>query len=309
MRFVTREHSMEERIAARRFEAIYSSNMFGICFGDGSRIVDANDAFLHDVGATRDDLSAGISLDALFLETDVANAPGSISGEYEVRRIDGAHGHLLAAGTALSEREWALVAVDLTQRKATERAIAHLALHDPVTGLANRRLLFDRLQHALSRANRQSGRVAVLYCDVDHFKQINDTFGHRAGDLVLQDVARRLESVLREDDTIARVGGDEFVVVFETLSDATEATRIAERARLAMSAPVIIDGQELQVTGSIGVSLSGRPGEDVDALLRRADDAMYVAKGNGRDQVAFANDELTEGGNESWRPDSNRPTR
>jgi diguanylate cyclase (GGDEF)-like protein len=286
-------------LAARRFDVIYASNMFGLCFGEGSRILEANDAFLHDIGATREHVDAGISLESIFLDTEAARSPAKVAGEYEVRRIDGSHAHLLATGTRLSEAEWVLLAVDLTQRKATERAIAHLALHDPVTGLANRRLLFDRVQHALSRANRHAGRVAVLYCDIDHFKQINDTFGHRAGDLVLQDVARRLQSVMREDDTIARVGGDEFVVVFEELSDATEATRIAERARVAMSLPVEVDGQELQVTASIGLSLSGRPGEDVDSLLRRADDAMYVAKGNGRNQVAFARDELTTGGEES----------
>jgi diguanylate cyclase (GGDEF)-like protein len=293
------EEAHDERVAAERFHVLYSSNMFGICFGEGGRIVEANDAFLQDIGATTEDVASGVSLAAIFRNEDVAAAPENISGEYEIVRIDGAHAHVLATGARFNETEWVLVVVDLTQRKATERAIAHLALHDPVTGLANRRLLFDRLQHALSRANRQAGRVAVLYCDIDHFKQINDTFGHRAGDLVLQDVARRLETVLREDDTIARVGGDEFVIVFEELTDATEATRIAERARLAMSTPVVIDGQRLPVTGSIGVSLSGRAGEDVDSLLRRADDAMYVAKGNGRNQVAFATDELTNGGDES----------
>ena len=293
------EQSHDERVAAQRFHIIYSSNMFGICFGEDGRIVEANDAFLQDIGATSEDVASGISLAAIFRDEDAAATPENFSGEYEIIRIDGAHAHVLATGTRINETEWVLVVVDLTQRKATERAIAHLALHDPVTGLANRRLLFDRLQHALSRANRQAGRVAVLYCDVDHFKRINDTLGHRAGDLVLQDVARRLESVLREDDTIARVGGDEFVIVFEELSDATEATRIAERARLAMSAPVLIDGQVVRVTGSIGVSLSGRAGEDVDSLLRRADDAMYMAKGNGRNQVAFATDELTNGGDES----------
>ena len=299
MGFVMHDEVNEQRIAAERFHAIYSSNVFGICFGEGRLIVEANDAFLQDIGATRNDVAAGISLDQILLDTETAIAPGDLSGEYEVRRIDGAHAHLLATGTRLNKSEWVLVAVDLTQRKATERAIAHLALHDPVTGLANRRLLFDRLQHALSRANRQSGRVAVLYCDVDHFKLINDTFGHRVGDLVLQDVARRLESVLREDDTIARVGGDEFVIVFEELSDGTEATRIAERARLAMSTPLIVDGEELKISASIGVSLSGRAGEDVDSLLRRADDAMYVAKGSGRNQVAFATDEFVDGGDES----------
>jgi diguanylate cyclase (GGDEF)-like protein len=299
VRFVMREQGNDERIAAERFQVIYSSNMFGICFGVGRRISEANDAFLQDVGATREQLTAGISLDTLFLEIGPEVTPGDLSGEYEVRRMDGAHAHLLVTATGLSDDEWVVVAVDLTQRKATERAIAHLALHDPVTGLANRRLLFDRLQHALSRANRQSGRVAVLYIDVDHFKQINDTYGHRVGDLVLQDVARRLESVLREDDTIARVGGDEFVVVFEELSDVTEATRIAERARLSMSMPTVVDGEEIPVSASIGVSLSGHPGDDVDSLLRRADDAMYEAKGNGRNQVAFARDDFVTRGDGS----------
>jgi diguanylate cyclase (GGDEF)-like protein len=131
-----------------------------------------------------------------------------------------------------------------------------------------------------------------LFCDVGNFKNVNDAYGHRVGDTVLQTVARRLESILRENDTVARAGGDEFVVVLGDLGDPTEATRIAERARLALSEPMPIDGEELRITASLGVALNIEAGDTVETLLRRSDDAMYLAKERGRNQVAFAGDDI-----------------
>ena len=285
-------HDQRERATAERFRRVFAANVFGICAGEQDRIVDGNDAFLGAIGASRLALRRGISVHDL----EIRDAHGTLgmfadgeAREYEIRRLDGAPGHLLAAGVDLApDPGWLAVVVDLTQRKATERAIAHLALHDPLTGLPNRRLLGDRLRHALARAARHRKAVAVLFCDLDHFKRINDTHGHGAGDTVLQMVARRLESILRDDDTVARAGGDEFVIVLEDLADPTEATRIAERARLALIDPIAWEHRALRITASLGVSVNIGADDTVEALLGRADTAMYAAKQAGRNQVAFA---------------------
>lgn len=285
-----------DRAASERFRHLFAANVFGICYGEGDLVVESNDAFLEAIGAEDSDLRDGISIGAI-LVGDIPTAESFADGvvrEFEIRRLDGVPAHLLAAGVRLSSpAAWLGVALDLTERKAAERAIAHLALHDPITGLPNRRLLIDRVQQALSRSTRQDRIVAVLFCDVDHFKHVNDRHGHRAGDIVLQSVARRLESVLREDDTVARVGGDEFVIVLGTLSDPTEATQVAERARIAVHEPIPLDDTDIRVTISIGVSLSAGPLERVEALLTRADATMYIAKQQGRDRVAFTSDELS----------------
>ena len=166
------------------------------------------------------------------------------------------------------------------------------ATHDRLTGVANRETLLGTLAAEVDRASRHYKPLSVAFIDIDRFKPINDTYGHRAGDVVLQGVARRLESVLRDDDTVSRVGGDEFVILLEDLADATGATRIAERARVAVSQPIALENGDLQVSTSIGVAISRGPLDDVESLLRRADDAMYLAKQRGRDQIAFADDEL-----------------
>jgi diguanylate cyclase (GGDEF)-like protein len=284
-----------DRIAAQRFRSLYAATVLGLFCGDHDRITEANDQFLLAIGATREDLGGGLALGGVFTATGPTADP-FVDGsprDYEIRRLDGTTAHVFAAGFSVGgDAGWVGVALDLTQRKKVEKAIAHLALHDAVTGLPNRRLLLDRLHHALTRATRRSRLVGVLYCDVDRFKPINDTYGHRAGDVVLQGVARRLESVLRDDDTVSRVGGDEFVILLEDLADATGATRIAERARVAVSQPIALENGELQVSTSIGVAISRGPLDDVESLLRRADDAMYLAKQRGRDQIAFADDEL-----------------
>jgi diguanylate cyclase (GGDEF)-like protein len=174
----------------------------------------------------------------------------------------------------------------VTQRKVAEQEAEHRSLHDPLTGLPNRRLLVDRLEHGLSRARRQQSPIAVLFVDLDHFKEINDGFGHVVGDVALQTVARRLEELMRESDTVARTGGDEFVVLLEDLSSPDDAALIAERIRVGLSTPLVVEEHDLAVTCSIGLAISDDADERVEALLRRADDAMYRAKELGRDRVA-----------------------
>ena len=164
-------------------------------------------------------------------------------------------------------------------RKRTEATLAHSALHDPLTGVANRGLLLDRLGRALARRTRKRA-VALLFIDLDAFKLINDGHGHRAGDEVLQAVAARLEGVLRPTDTVARIGGDEFVILLDDVIDGGQAMAIAERVQLELLAPISIDGDDLLVTASIGIAVaSHRPAPE--ALIRDADAAMYRAKEQG----------------------------
>ena len=175
-----------------------------------------------------------------------------------------------------------VIARDITERKALEKRLTSQATHDALTGLPNRLLLIDRLTHALSRAERTGRSLAVLFCDLDRFKVVNDSLGHTAGDALLFTAASRLRSAVRTSDTVARFGGDEFVVLVEDLADETDAVQVAEQLIAALAEPMQIGDQELYVTASIGIAV-GRPGRDTaEALVRDADVAMYRAKSNGR---------------------------
>jgi len=175
--------------------------------------------------------------------------------------------------------------LDITGRKELERRLEHQAYHDPLTGLPNRTLLNDRLKIALSRTQRKGGRVAVLILDLDGFKEVNDTLGHRAGDVMLKEVAGRLSASLRPHDTAARLGGDEFVVLLDQASEA-EAAKVAQRMISAVKAPHEIRGQQTRIDASVGIVLSGEE-RNPDWLLRAADVAMYEAKRQGRGRYEF----------------------
>jgi diguanylate cyclase (GGDEF)-like protein len=181
-------------------------------------------------------------------------------------------GSLLASGVLVG---WA--ARTLRRAEATRR---HLALHDPLTGLPNRALLTDRLEHALSRKDRLPGEVVVLFLDVDQFKVVNDGMGHAAGDVLLRQLAERLRSVIRVGDTLARFGGDEFVVVCDKVTTA-EVDRLGERITAAVGAPFDLNGREVFVTASVGIAVVG-PDESAVTVLQNADVAMYRAKSRGR---------------------------
>ena len=172
--------------------------------------------------------------------------------------------------------------VDVTERNRAARVIEELATRDPLTGLPNRVLLGDRLGRALATARRLSGRFAVLFIDLDQFKSVNDNLGHAAGDALLGEVAARLSSVLREADTLARPGGDEFVVLLESPGTDIAVGGVAEKLMDSVSRPLQIAGTLLRVTCSIGISQYPRDGADGDVLMRRAEIAMYAAKEGGR---------------------------
>ncbi len=169
------------------------------------------------------------------------------------------------------------------ERNRSEVQLAHRALHDPLTGLPNRALFLDRLGVALDRSRRNATAVAVLFLDVDNFKEINDTLGHAAGDRLLEGLAERLRSMLRPMDTMARFGGDEFTFLFEDLATEREAVLIAERISRTAHLPIIVnDGEEYSVTVSIGIAMVRDPAIASEAVIREADAAMYRAKELGR---------------------------
>jgi diguanylate cyclase (GGDEF)-like protein/PAS domain S-box-containing protein len=180
--------------------------------------------------------------------------------------------------------------LDITERKRIESELAHQALHDSLTGLPNRALLTDRLDRGLSGSRQRGSQLGVIFLDVDYFKVVNDSLGHGVGDHLLTEAVSRIESVVRPGDTVARFGGDEFVIVCDDVT-VGETETIAERVRQAIDAPWVIDGHELSVTASLGIVLADDHATS-DSLLRDSDTAMYLAKGLGRNRAEFFDKEL-----------------
>ena len=170
--------------------------------------------------------------------------------------------------------------------------LVHTALHDALTNLPNRVLLCDRIEQAMNHANRYQTQVAILYCDLDGFKSINDTLGHQAGDQVLKTMAGRFTVCVRGDDTVARVGGDEFVFVLSVVESAEHAGTVAQKILNAMAQRVSVNGQEIALSGSIGIAIYPRDGEEMSHLVKSADTAMYQAKRHGKNNYQFFAKEL-----------------
>lgn len=180
---------------------------------------------------------------------------------------------------------------DITERRRWVEVLEHQAMHDPLTGLPNRVLFADRVHQALARDARSGAVTAVLYVDVDGFKNVNDIFGHEVGDAAMAELAGRLGAALRPYDTLARIGGDEFAVLAGDLAGPEEATLVAERLRVAGAAPLAVGGQQLQLSVSIGIAFA-RDGMDVSEMLRASDLAMYAAKKRGKDRFAIFDEAL-----------------
>ncbi|HUG77329.1 MAG TPA: diguanylate cyclase [Burkholderiales bacterium] len=212
--------------------------------------------------------------------------------EYRVSDADGRMLWLAARGVPMREspgRAQRMIGVlqDVTARKAREEAVRFLAYHDALTGLPNRRLLDDRLAQAIHLAQRHDRKLAVILIDLDEFKQVNDLLGHRAGDDVLRDVARRLAACVRRADTLARHGGDEFVILLPDLPAESDCGVVAEKVLRALAPEFRVEGRSLAVGASLGISVFPSDAGDGDALLRNADAAMYRAKQQGRNRFCF----------------------
>lgn len=190
------------------------------------------------------------------------------------------------------------VQYDITKAMHYQEELEYRASHDVLTGLANRHLLNERLQHAIEQARRNAAMVTVVFIDVDHFKRINDTRGHSAGDAVLRVIAERLQHCVRSDDTLGRLGGDEFVMILNAQSLEASGYRVVQRVVDAVAQPMLVDGRELKVTCSIGLSSYPQDGLDAASLLRTADAALYRAKEQGRNTFQFYGREVSKASSE-----------
>jgi diguanylate cyclase (GGDEF)-like protein/PAS domain S-box-containing protein len=214
---------------------------------------------------------------------------GRWRGEASGLRGDGAAFPQEISLTAIEGGGMVCVVRDITERTYAEEQIKHLAYHDALTGLPNRLLFKDRLTVALSHAQRDNTRLAVLFLDLDRFKVINDSLGHNIGDQLLQAVAARVQSCVRESDTVARLGGDEFTLLLPALARSDDAAPVAQKLLEAVRYPFHLEGREFFITTSIGISLYPEDGLDAEALIKNADTAMYQAKEQGRDNYQLFN--------------------
>lgn len=220
------------------------------------------------------------------------DSPGTCENEYRIVGRDGRVTWIASRGRTIADasgRPYRMIGVsqDITERKRQEEDARYLAHHDTLTGLPNRRLLEDRLRQALYTAERRGESVAVMMIDLDNFKQVNDALGHRAGDAVLMEAARRVLACVRRADTLARHGGDEFVVVVAGARAPEDARIVAEKILRALEAPFAVEGREFAIGASIGVSVFPADAGEGEALLRNADVAMYRAKQSGRRACMF----------------------
>ena len=217
--------------------------------------------------------------------------------EAHITRADGHQRVLICSLLPLKEGDRVIgiagTAVDITERKAAEQRIEHLAYHDPLTNLPNRRLLSDRLTMAMSQAERDGRRVAVLFIDLDRFKSINDSLGHRTGDAVLRELGARLRATVRAGDTVARMGGDEFVFLLPAIDREEEAIGVARKVLDAVRTPFNIEGREFVVTASIGVSFFPNHAGDAETLIKHADTALFESKRRASDTFEIFDESMS----------------
>lgn len=265
---------------------------YWLCEAGSGRILDVNDAFCEMLGFAREELlqkhigeiEAGDATEPRHQSLAEIAAAGPCRFETRHRRKDG---RLIDVEVSCrdSESRGGVVFVfvrDITERKLDEARIRQLAFFDPLTGLPNRRLLSDRLDQALALASRYQRLAAVLFVDLDRFKDINDAYGHSVGDEVLKIVAQRLSACVRYSDTVSRQGGDEFVVLLPEVANAANAEMLAQKILDVLAKPVVLGENRLSATPSVGIALYPDDGEDGEALVTRADKAMYAAKTAGR---------------------------
>ena len=236
-------------------------------------------------------------------DTRRSGKPRSV--EFQLADADTSPGHYEARLSSIDGSEALCLLRDITERKEYELRIHRLAYYDSLTGLANRRGFIERLEREIGRARRSGQRLAMLFLDLDRFKSVNDTLGHAAGDALLQEAAERLRRTIRPGDFVshgaqtlesaefARLGGDEFTVLLPHIEKPEDALPIAERIRTNMSAPYVLEGQQLGITTSIGIALYPDDGHDAASLIKHADTAMYDAKAHGRNGCRYYNPNLT----------------
>jgi len=303
---VTQRRRDEARL--RQAAAVYETSAEGVIITDPEfRVVAVNPAFMRITGFAEADV-LGNHADAIIAPTgdgqftralrQQLRAEGTWQGEIRYRRKSGetfpAWEHISALRDSTGKvTHYIAMLTDITPIKASEERLDRLAHHDPLTGRPNRLLFHARATHALERAAREGTRVGILFADLDRFKQVNDSFGHETGDRLLVEAAARMEACVRAEDTVARMGGDEFTVLLEPLQDAADAGWVAQKIVDALHRPFDLDGIEATVGASVGISIYPEHGRDLEILLHKADAAMYRAKRQGRNNYQFYTKDLT----------------
>lgn len=291
------------RESERQLESILNNAAEGMIVVSESGTLERINLVAQRLFGLRPDEAVGMNLRQLAIDLAADEARSTLDNglwlrtllggrrELSGRRSDGA---LFPLELSLSEislhpspPKFTAVLRDITERKRWETQIYALAYSDPLTGLPNRLLLRDRLEHAIAAAQRNRSLVAVLFIDLDNFKRVNDSFGHHVGDQLLRDIAERARSCVREIDTVCRVGGDEFVVVLPELRDAQDAGAVARKLHGSLAQPYRVDLCDMSVTPTLGISVFPHHGSDAETLIRNADAAMYHAKENGKNAYRF----------------------
>ena len=295
-----KKNEADARLAATVFDSVDTAVLVT---DRDTRIIKVNPAFTEITGYTAEEaigkspniLSSGSHSEAFFKEMWASlKATGSWQGEISNRRKNGEYYIEWLSINAVHDTEgnvinYVSLFTDISERKAAEDHLHNLAHYDALTGLPNRILLADRLQQAIVAARRESSLMALMFIDLDKFKPVNDTHGHHIGDLLLKEVAKRILEWLRESDSAARVGGDEFVVLLPNVEEQADAVAVGEKIRHALNQPFVISDKHLEISSSIGVAVYPEHGNDEKALLKHADIAMYYAKEAGRNNVKLYN--------------------
>jgi diguanylate cyclase (GGDEF)-like protein/PAS domain S-box-containing protein len=295
------------RASAERFKVLFDRNLAGVYRAriDG-RILDCNDACLRILGLTSlEDLNERTIFDFYATPSDAdelirrVHSDGAVSSvETCLRRADGTPIWVLqnvSLGSSHQGKEiLEATLIDLTERKHAEERIRYQAYHDALTDLPNRTLFKEQLSLAVAHAERRHRQVAVLFLDLDRFKLINDTLGHTIGDHLLQGMGERLKNCVRDEDSVARVGGDEFAILLMDLARPADAMVVAQKILDVVARPITVDGHELYTTCSIGISMSPADGVDAETLLKNADNALYRAKEAGKNNYQLCTPSMTQ---------------
>lgn len=295
---LTNEMALEEK-----YRNIFERNLTGlyVAAADG-RILDCNDACARILGYSgrRELLANSARAEEIIRKFHVSLCDTSftVGTEQAFERVDGTKGWALCSLKAVNEKDhegriFEGSLVDITERKLAQDRVQFLAYFDALTQLPNRTLVHDRLSTAIAGAKRRREKLAVLHLDIDSFKIINDCLGHSRGDELLQSIAQRFHGCARKDDTVARLGGDEFLIVLASIGSFADAAMAAERIAGELNPPFNLNGNSLNVTCSIGISVYPDHGEDSETLIKNADVAMYASKGKGRNTFSFFSEDMT----------------
>ncbi len=306
VRDLTQQRQMEERL--RLSASVFENTSEGVVISDTQgTVVEVNSAFTEILGYGHDEV---IGQNPRMWKSDRHDESfyrdfwnslmtvGRWRGEIWNRRKDGSVFPEWLSISQVVDSEGKLthfigVFTDISHLKESQKQLDHLAHHDALTDLPNRLLYVERLTQAIKHAGRQKKQLAIIFIDLDRFKNINDSLGHPAGDQLLCKVAERLEDVVREDDTVARISGDEFVLLLEDIGGSNNAAHVAQKVMRIFESSFQLEGREVQTSASLGISLYPQDGDDAATLLRNADAAMYRAKDEGRNNYEFYTEELT----------------